>query len=164
MGESPVDIVAALSGSASVTLGGFGDKHLRLGSWTHPSTPFLSAREFDREEAEVIRARAAWKRAIRISINMAIAAAAFALGLFTAIAAVDWRQQADAASMRWSITSISDQGVTVNMDGKTTVIPVGARLPSGELVVSLAPERRAVYLENTIIVLRQTSKKDGAKN
>lgn len=159
----PTDIVALLTGSTQIVLGGFRDSTAQVGSWAHPAAAFVPAGDFERAELEIAARSRLWRRLVLAAATLVVAIAAFAAGIVVATFSVDWGLRASSASLGWSVTSVTPTGAIVNMGGRDIAIAVGGRLPSGELIVAVQPERNAVFLERATIIVRQAPNKVESK-
>jgi len=159
----PTDIVALLTGSSQVVLGGFRDSTAQVGSWAHPAAAFVPAGDFERAELEIAARSRFWRRLVLASAVLVIAVAAFAAGIVVTTFSVDWGLRASSASLGWSVTAVTPSGVIVNMGGHEMPVAVGGRLPNGELIVAVQPERSAVFLERSTIIVRQALNKEESK-
>lgn len=160
---TPYEVAAILAGSREIVLAGFAESRALTGAWQHPNTPFLAAVNYERDLPVILCHAGRWKRTILGAWILGAAAIAFAAGSFISILSVDWTERANASVASWSITGFSQGGVLVEMAGKTTAVPMGARLPNGELVVQTMPEKRLVLLERSTIYLRPSVMKDSTK-
>lgn len=160
----PAHIVALLTGSSHIVLGGFRDSTAQTGSWAHPAAAFVPAGDFEKSESKIAARRRFWSRFVVAASLVVASVLAFVAGVIVATSGVDWGQRANAASLGWHIQSVTPSGVVVRMGGLETNIAVGGRLPSGELIVSVQPERRAVFLERSTIIVRQGVDREERKN
>ena len=151
----PAHIVALLTGSNQIVLGGFRDATAQSGSWAHPAAAFVPAGDFEKVEARIAARRRFWARLVTASVFVMAVVVAFAAGVVVATSGVDWGLRANSAALGWHIQTVTPTGVVVRMGGRDTNIAVGGRLPSGELVVSVQPDRNAVFLERSTIVVRK---------
>ncbi len=162
---TPSDVVAALRGSASVRLRGF-TQHTRAPSFLRPGVQFVSPSIAVEELRSILIARSLRTRIVLwaslLCTHVAVAA----------IAAMWWSQQAtrtaqeqfaraggasSVAAVSWSVVSVSAAGVLVRMEpdaGKgggagskanAIAVPVGGRLPNGELL-TLVDAARGMYV------------------
>lgn len=154
-GSTAVDIVAALRGATTITLGGFQEaKAQDLSSWAHPATPFVKATTFERDVEKIAAGRSRWQKLTRALFTTALVCMAFALGHVATAFTMDWSSQALNRASAWKVTGITDTGVTLQMGESTIAIPVGARLPNGDLVLSVSPQRHTVFLESSTLIVR----------
>lgn len=162
---TPSDVVAALRGSTSVRLRGF-TQHTRAPSFLRPGVQFVSPSIAMEELRSVLIVRS---RRTRIILWAALLCTHVAVA---AIAAMWWAQQAtrtaqeqfakvggasSVAAVSWSVAAVSASGVLVRMGPDTgtggvagpkanaIAVPVGGRLPNGELL-TLVDAARGMYV------------------
>ncbi len=154
-GSTAVDIVAALRGATTITLGGFQEaKAQDLSSWAHPAIPFVKATTFERDVEKIAASRSRWEKLTRALFTAALVCVAFALGHVATAITTDWSSHALSRASAWKVTGITDVGVTLQMGEASIAIPVGARLPNGDLVLSVSPQRNTVFLESSTLIVR----------
>lgn len=158
-GADPTELVAALLGGAALTLPGFADHTALKGHWLHPAVPLVAAGQFDAHQPHLGTRRLAWRRTGWVAAGLLVASLAFAGGVAWATYTADWlgahAAGADVSAPVWSIVDVTPAGVMIVLGGSPPIlVPVGAKLPNGDAVVSVAPERGTAYLESTTVVLR----------
>lgn len=169
---TPSDVVAALRGSPSVRLRGF-TQHTRAPSFLRPGVQFVSPSIAVEELRSVLIARSQRTRIILWASLLCthVAVAAIAAMWWSQQAARTAQEQfaraggsSAVAAVSWSVVSVSAGGVLVRMgadaagaagavgagtqanaDTKAIAVPVGGRLPNGELL-TLVDTTRSMYV------------------
>jgi hypothetical protein len=155
----PSDLVAAVLGSHSVTLTGFGAAPMTPSkwSWVAPgmATPVLTGEATD--GAEAINARARRLRLLRRVIATLIAAAALFLGYIvgTQREAIEGQATRQAASA-WVTKSITEDGLVLSIEGREVLFRVGDTLPSGEVLQDTDPQGGRYRTNRSVVTLRAT--------
>lgn len=160
---SSYEIAAILAGSREIVLTGFSESRALTAAWQHPNTPLIAAGHYERDLPLIIEQSGRWKKTVRAAWIFATACLAFAAGTFISMLAVDWSERATDSVAAWSITGFAGDGILVEMGGKTTMVPMGARLPNGELVVQTMPDKRLILLQSSTIYLRPAAVKAPAQ-
>lgn len=161
---APTDVLALLAGGTKVNLGGFSDRAALRGSWTNPATPFIPARQFDRAVPLIKSSKTNWRMVVALMVCVCLSASFFGAGVLLSTALVKWETAAADASPPWRMTQVLPTGVMLSMQGQTNLIPIGAKLPNGDVVVSVFPNRNVVVLETATVMLRSpTNEKDASQ-
>lgn len=150
----PGDLIELVAGSASATLSGFSDRTATRGSLTHPATPFIPARQFDRAVPVIGRSAKTWRWLVLGLTGLGIFSLAMGLGVLVALALVRWETTAAETLPAWKLVKVVDQGVMVSMGGREDLIPIGGKVPNGDVVVSVFPNRNVVVLDSATVMLR----------
>lgn len=156
-GPSPTDVVALLSGSSSVSLAEFANETAISGALTHPSTPFIPARRFDQTLPLLEDSAERWRKVGRCLIGLSLLMIGLAIGALAVLARVEWLPSSTSTVASWSVSQIVEKGVVVKMGDRTSLIPVGGKLPNGSIVVSVFPSRSVVVLDDSTVMLRGSS-------
>lgn len=153
---TPTDIVAAMIGASTVTLKGF-DKPAMPPIWTRPGIVYVSAPiASDAVVQEVLGAKRKVRlieRASWVMLVVAIIALQYPIELLTSPA----QPTAAISTNSWQITSVSEDGVVAKTGEHSYIVPVGSRLPNGERLLAVTPERNA-YTTNSATVILQGKK------
>lgn len=148
------DIVDALAGGQTKILSGFSDQAAATGRLSHPSAPFVPARQFDRSAPVISRAMMRWRRLVLVFTGLSLLAIGLAIGVLVSLAMVRWDAGPQVALPTWTLTQVTDRGVSLLMGERTSLIPIGGRLPNGDVVVSVFPNRNVVVLGTSTVMLR----------
>ncbi len=163
-----VDLLVAVYGEDKVVLQGFGSASAAQGIWTHPSIPFVSAPISPMDLVPTLQRSALHRRVLHWSIFVACGCALFSLGMLAT-----WSKLSDTVgraarplrNLEWSVSQVDSRGVHIRTGGDTTTfVPVGDRLPNGEILISVLPERATVVLSSGTLVLRTAVKERAGGN
>ena len=141
-------------GSEIVSLEGF-DTEPMPGSWMRPALRFVSAdlspaggiaAEMD-ARAQAIR----WtRRGIGIMFVIGLMSCAFWFG-------VGGRPAPAEASSQWFIAGVGAQGVVVNTGSVALLIAPGEKLPNGETLQAVVPERSTYITDHATVVVQKSA-------
>lgn len=166
---TPSDIVATLYGSDRVDLRGFGAEPM-AGHWLRPGVQFVSA---SIDPTGLLEVTARRRRTLMIVIGLAFLFAQLSLlmvylwhpSLANSSSATT---QADETGGIWAVTAVRQDGLLIKLAGTTAPaarpgapaardlvirVPVGAKLPSGEILVATSPERGAYTTSAATVIL-----------
>lgn len=151
---TPTGIVAVMLGADFVTLSGFAAEPMPP-SWTRPGVVHVAAPiASDALVNEVLGA----KRRVRNVERLAWALCALA-ALATGLAFNILGGQAPAAGpvsahTGWQAVAVDASGVLIQSAENFYTVPVGSRLPNGERLLAVSPQRRAYTTQNATIILQ----------
>lgn len=157
-GVDPMAVVAALVGSPSVTLSGFHIKAAKKGLFLHPSVPFVDALHFEDVHDSFTLRKRIWERLVFAGGCLIVFSAALSLGILgsqytTQFFQVKALEKVDASPI-WSIVDVNSSGVLITINhSKTVLVAVGSVLPNNDLVLSVAPNERTIFLASSTVVL-----------
>ena len=157
------DLIALISGSPTASVRGFMDSTAIQGDVSHPATPFIAARQFDRLEPLLNRSAKRWRRAFLGLTGLGVFAVALALGMLAGLAQVQWAVSASEVLPKWKMVEVVDRGVMVSMGGRVDLVPTGGRLPNGDAVISVIPGRGFVMLESGTAMLIKAPQSPGVQ-
>lgn len=155
-----VDLLIAIHGAPTVALTGFRPATAARTLWTHPCVPFVQAAISPLDLVPTLQKASLQRRILLAAAVATLALAMFALGMVASLSKVSdtlSRTSAPAHQVAWSISRIDAGGAHLRTGaGANIFIPVGDRLPNGEVLVSVLPERSTVVLSGGTLVLRPT--------
>lgn len=146
---TPDHLVAMLVGSDSVRLKGFGGVPAELPIWIPSVASFDPAGSANATEA-VDRRLARFSRPALVVCAVLLSFMAFMVGRIPAIGLADGGAQA-----QWTAKSVTSSEVIVKIGAETISIPVGAMLPSGELLRSVDVQRQTYATDTQITAVKK---------
>ena len=152
---TPSDIVAALYGSDSVTLPGFGAPPL-MPSWVRPGMQFLNAQATPSDLEHSSQRRRRLMQAIAVVALVATHAGIGAVSAWWA-GSSGAPSSSSASAPLWRVVAVREDGLQVRIGGDTSpvvLLKVGAVLPSGERLSATIPSRGAYVTDTATIVVR----------
>lgn len=149
-------VAAVLAGGANVHLRGFRQASAMTPEWMHGTAAFVSASADPMDIVPPLVASRRRNRVVLGVLGMALLVAAFAMGS-ALVAARMPVAVADPAAASWRIVTIQPSAVVIESEGRRASIAVGGKLPNGDQVLSVAPDRRMVVLASGTVVLHAPS-------
>lgn len=151
---TPDQVVAALMGRQDFVMDGFGDLDPEISAHIpNVALPEMNGGlDSSRETIEFFERK---QRIRLLAINMAVAIAVAAIAAFLVLISTSKIIPNDSLNLEWKVVSVERDGVEVAIGGKRIAFPVGAPLPSGELLVSVEPAAQAFSTSNQVIQLRK---------
>lgn len=142
----PSDLVSAICGSDTVTMGGFGAEAMPH-SWVRPGLRFVSVHD---SVAAAVLNRSQTLRWIRAAIAFLLLVCGISLGLWLGAYTPD---EGTKSLGPWSVHDITTEGVTIVMFNTKILIKPGSQLPNGEKLVSTAPPQRAYITDKSTTII-----------
>lgn len=148
----PSEIVSAILNSDTITLDGFSQDPMP-GSWLRPALRFVPADVSlaDGGVDEELSARAQairWtRRGIGAAMLLALLSIAFWMGVATRPAPTE-------ASSEWFVGGVGAQGVIVNSDSVALLVSPGEKLPNGEILQAVIPERSTYVTDHATVLVQ----------
>lgn len=97
------------------------------------------------------------RRVLLICATMLCVTLLLAAILFRLVGASEFHSQ-KAMPMSWTAQSIESTGLRIRAGSSEIVIPVGSRLPNGELLIAVSAERKTYSTPNGVTTLSLSSK------
>ena len=149
-----VDLAVQIHGDASIDLPGFAAQDAQaVAAWTHPTIALV--RPMDNVE-EALASLAADRRCGRIGAFAAttlVAIACYCLGMFTSTLQA-WRVSGTpATSLAWTPVEVREAGLVISTTAGRVLVPLGGKLPNGDVVLSVQPARRVAVLSSAALVI-----------
>lgn len=142
-GVNPTRLVAAIVGSETITLQGFGVPAMPP-SLLRPGMLFVGVEESAAAAAELpIRARRI-TRMLHILIGVALGLTLVGGGYIASLVLSPPKTVVqEARLLSWHVSSVEQAQVIVEAQGQRLRTRIGARLPNGEVLIATHPERKA---------------------
>lgn len=148
---TPTDIVCALYGASSVTLSGF-EKKPWPPVWTRPGLVYVSAPiASDAVVAEVLGAKRKIKWIERAAWLALIVGSMALQQILTMLSAP---KEANINVQSWQITRVTNNGLIAKSGEQSYQITVGSRLPNGDRLLAVIPERNAYATQHSTVILQ----------
>ncbi len=167
-GNAPdaVDLLSQLIGRHEVEMKGFRPSTAIKGAWSHPDIPFIPAPASPMDLVATMVRTTHHRRWQVVLAALALAIMVFAAGVLTANMRLTslLRASMSEATPLWTVVRIEQRGVVVQTSGslkdpgRRVLIPVGDKLPNGDVVVSVLPERNTVVLGSGALVRKSQAK------
>lgn len=146
-----VELIKALNGAESVLLRGFAQER-PLPLWTHPAVAHVVVADSPREALASLAADHRRGRRVLAFASMLLVITAFCGGaLFATLRTTDLR--AAGPGLAWSPVDLTEKGLVVATTAGRVVVPLGGKLPNGDVIVSVQPARRTAVLSSGTLVL-----------
>ncbi|TXI25535.1 MAG: hypothetical protein E6Q67_00675 [Roseateles sp.] len=155
---TPQDIAVALYGAEAVTLRGFSAEPLPP-TWMRSDVSFVAASVGPSDLMRAEQKRRSTTRTLLVASALAAQVALLLMWLLLRPHAIDDSTNTGKA---WHVTSVQARGVEISTGGSTgqrpitAFVPVGSRLPTGEVLQSTVPEKSAYITSTATVVLRPT--------
>jgi len=147
------DLIGLLAGGPEVHLQGFPERKAIRAPWNNPGLPMIAVQAFDREAPELRRQAKAWRRFVYGSFLCSFLVLGLACGYLWGLGSM----RMDLGPLApWKMVEVLPGGVKILMGGSHVVIPVGGRLPNGDMVVTVYPSRSVAVLDGSTVMVRQS--------
>lgn len=149
---SAQDLIELIAGTSAVEMQGFPQRKAHKGFWSHPNMPFTTVQDAERD-VQLIQVRARrWRQLVPTFLGVGLLMAGFAAGHLFGVLSVSIDP---GVASPWQVAGVAPGGVLVKMNNRTDLVPVGARMPNGELVLAVNPDRGIAVLESSSLMVRE---------
>lgn len=148
-----VELVKAIHGAGNVELRGFSEARA-MPIWTHPAVAHVVVADSARDALSTLVADQRRMRMVFAFAAVLLVVSAFCAGALFAYLKGS-HVAAAVPTLVWTAVDMSEKGLVVATPAGRVVVPLGGKLPNGDVVLAVQPARRVVVLSSGTLVLPQ---------
>lgn len=148
-----VDLAIAFHGAEHVDLPGFGQQDVQSAPWSHPTIAMV--RPLERSEDALASLASDRRRGVALVLLACalLASGAYSAGIFAGTVKA-WRERSlQPSSLAWTPVEVMESGLAISTAAGRVVVPLGGKLPNGDVLLSVQPARRLAVLSSSSLVI-----------